>query len=101
MPTYNQIADYINNRRKALGDNNDIDVLKEFVDINLIYDPDKTDINELFVFGTDNGTGQDKNHFHCGFTSIRLLQQIKGSNGIRIISFRRNLSNNQIQLPFN
>ena len=37
MPTYNQIADYINNRRKALGDNNDIDALKEFVNKNLIY----------------------------------------------------------------
>ena len=23
------------------------------------------------------GTGQDNDHFHCGFTSIRLLQQIK------------------------
>ena len=56
MPTYNQIADYINNRRKALSDNNDIDALKKFVNKNLIYDPDKTDINELFVFGTDYGT---------------------------------------------
>ena len=55
MPTYNHIADYINNRLKALGDNNDIDALKRFVNKNLIYDPVKTDINELFVIGTDYG----------------------------------------------
>ena len=31
MPTYEQIANYINNRRRAIGDNNDIDKLKSYL----------------------------------------------------------------------
>ena len=41
--------------------------------------------NDLFVFGEDFGTGEDNDHFHCGFTTQKLLEQIeelKDENGL-------------------
>ena len=29
------------------------------------------------AFGVNYGSGKDNNHFHCGFTSVKLLEQIE------------------------
>ena len=59
--------------------------LKILLKNKFIYNSDGTPDNKLFVFGCDYGVGTDDDHFHCGFTSIKLLQQmekIKETNGI-------------------
>ena len=85
MPTYEQIVSYVSNRRRTIGHNNDIEKLKDFIIKKFIYNSDETPDNKPFVFGCDYGVGTDDDHFHCGFTSIKLLQQmeeITENNGI-------------------
>ena len=82
MPTLRQVQDYINNRRKKIGDNN-IPELKSFLD-SIQYNTETLD-NELFPFGIDLGTGSDESHFHLGFTSLKLLkncEKVTKDNGI-------------------
>jgi len=47
-------------------------VMKSFLDT-LQYNTNIPD-NELFPFGIDLGDGSDENHFHLGFTSLKLLK---------------------------
>ena len=72
MPTLRQVQDYIGNRRKKIGDNNNITELKSFLD-SIQYNTNTSD-NELFPFGIELGDGSDDFHFHLGFTSLKLLK---------------------------
>ena len=76
MPTYDQIANYFNNRRRAIGDNNDTDKLK-YLEKKIIYNPEETEDNKLFPFGMDYVIGTDTDRFHCGLTSVKLLQKLE------------------------
>lgn len=69
MPTLTQIQDYIKNRRKRIGDNNNIEELKEFVETGLDH--------EFLIFGEQYGDGSDEEPFHLGFTTKELLKQIE------------------------
>ena len=53
MPSLEQIQNYIRNRRYRIGELNDIDELKEFIQ-SLKYDDDLAD-DDIFVFGEDIG----------------------------------------------
>ena len=79
MPSLKQVQDYIKNRRAAIGDNNNIDELKEFLK-ELCYIDDVTPDSEFFQFGSDMGNGSDSEHFHLGFTSLQLLKNIEFLN---------------------
>ena len=78
MPTLEQIQTYIKNRRKMIGECNSIDMLNEYVS-KLHYNK-KTEFDQLFVFGDEIGNGTDENHFHLGFTSLKLLKRIDEFN---------------------
>lgn len=65
MPSLGQVQNSFRNRRARIGDNNNIDHLKAYVELN-IYD-DITADDELFVFGDSLGEGSDDEHFHLGF----------------------------------
>ena len=41
---------------------------------------DTTTEDQLFAFGADYGNGTDDYHFHCGFTSIKLLRLLEEIN---------------------
>ena len=76
---------YINNRRCRIFDNNNIDNLRKFIKKKLTYNPNTNTDDELFTFGVEYGRGTDDDHFHCGFTSVRLLEKlnkINSTNGI-------------------
>lgn len=75
MPSLKQIQDYIKNRRSQIGDYNNLDELKAYVDY-LIYNPDITNDDELFSFGEDLGIGSEESPFHLGFTSRKLLSNL-------------------------
>ena len=68
MPTLRQVQDYIGNRRKKIGDNNNIPELKSFLD-SIQYNTNTSD-NKLFPFGIELGDGSDDFYFHLGFTSL-------------------------------
>jgi hypothetical protein len=76
-PTLLQVQNYISNRRRAIGDNNNVADLSKYVKEKLIFDDEKTEEYELFVFGEKYGSGKDDDHFHLGFTSIGLLRQLE------------------------
>ena len=80
MPTYQQIKSYIDNRRRRIGENNDLEQLKAYINKHLTFQPGLSKDNELFTFGVDYGTGTDDDHFNCGLTSIKLLQQMEEIN---------------------
>ena len=61
MPSYEQIRNYIYNRKKLIGDNNDIDQLRDHL-LSLAYREDLSD-EEMFVFGQNLGNGDNDNHF--------------------------------------
>ena len=44
------------------------------------YQPDVTKNNDLFTFCVEYGTGTYLDHFHCGFTTVNLLQQLEQIN---------------------
>jgi hypothetical protein len=50
--------------------------LEKFVET-LQYKPGITEDGELFTFGVDLGDGSENDHFHLGFTSKKLLQNIQ------------------------
>ena len=76
MPTLKQIQDYINNRRKKIGDDNNIDQFKEFIS-SLEYVDGVTGDDELFTFGTSFGDGSGDDHFHLGLTSKKMLSRVE------------------------
>ena len=75
IPTLLQLQNYISNRRKDLGNENDVSEFSKYAK-SLTYRPDITSENSLFVFGPNFGNGSDENHFRCGFTSQKLLMQL-------------------------
>ena len=74
-PDLSQIQNYIKYRRYKMGDNNRIDDLNEYVR-GLKYIEGATEENQLFTFGNEIGDGTDEDHFHLGFTSLKLLKNI-------------------------
>jgi hypothetical protein len=76
MPKLKQVQDYINNRKRRIGDHNNLDELEEFVDT-LKYDEERTRNDEMFVFGSDLGDVRDDNPFSLAFTSYKLLRTIQ------------------------
>ena len=75
MPTLSQVQTYIKNRISAIGNNNNINELKQFLE-SIRYDPEKT-ADDLFPFGVQLGNGSDEEHFHLGFTGVKLLERLK------------------------
>ena len=76
MPSLEQVQTYIKNRRKEIGNNNDINQLSLYLN-DLKYEFDVTTDDALFTFGIELGDGSDQNHFHLGFTSVKLIKQIE------------------------
>ena len=72
MPTYEQIKNYVSNRRRAIGDSNDIENFKNYIEKKFIYNTEETADNKLFVLGSKYDIGTYMDHCHCGFTSIKL-----------------------------
>jgi hypothetical protein len=60
----NKFQDYINNRRRNICDNNNLE-LKSFVS-ELKYIDGATSENELFIFGAKFGDGSENDHFQLG-----------------------------------
>jgi hypothetical protein len=65
MPTLKQIQDFVSNRRRKIGDYNNMDELKSFIS-NLSYKEGVTEDHELFVFGAKLGDSSENNHFQLG-----------------------------------
>jgi hypothetical protein len=65
MPTLKQVQDFISNRKKRIGDSNNMEDLKAFIS-DLRYEDGFTQDNELFVFGDKFGDGSENNHFQLG-----------------------------------
>ena len=76
FPTLKQVQNYINYRRLKIGDNNNIEDLQDFLET-IQYEEGVTKDDEIFEFGTELGNGAEENHFHLGFTSLKLLQNVK------------------------
>ena len=74
MPTLSQVQTYIKNRISAIGNNNNINELKQFLE-SIRYDPEKT-ADDLFPFGVQLGNGSDEEHFHLGFTGAKLSERL-------------------------
>ena len=85
MPTYRQIVSYIDNRRRRSCDNNNLEVFQSYIEKRLTYQAGLTEDNELFTFSVEYGTGTDDNQFNCGFTSIKLLQQVEQINNTKVL----------------
>ena len=75
QPQLKQVQDYVNNRRKLIGDNANIDELKQYLDENLAYSTSNDD-HKTFSFGVELGDGSEQNHLHLSLTSPRLLRNI-------------------------
>jgi hypothetical protein len=73
MPTLKQVQNYVNNRRRRLGDYNNIDELKKIV-ADLDYDDGVTEDHELFTFGEKFGDGDENNHFQLGDFIFKIYQ---------------------------
>ena len=80
MPTLRQVQDYIHNRRRAIGDTNNIPDLEAFLSQSA-YVPGETPDHRLFTFGVQLGDGSDAEHFHLGMTSKTLLENITRASG--------------------
>ena len=75
MPTLKQIQNYISYRRSLIGDNNNIDVVNDFI---LKFKSENViDDNKMFVFGELLGRGDDNDHFQIFFTSKTLISRLK------------------------
>ena len=83
MPTLKQIQDYINNRKKKIGDDNNLNELKTFVE-QLKYVDDVTKDDDLFTFGEKFGDGSESEHFQLGFTSKKLLSRVESDGMFHI-----------------
>ena len=53
MPTYQQIKSYIENRRRRIGDNNNLEQLKAYINKHFTFQPGLSIDNELFTFEVD------------------------------------------------
>ena len=76
MPTLQQIQDYVNNRRKKICDENNLDDFQEYVKT-LKYKENVSKDNELFAFGEKIGNGSDGEHFQIGLTSKTMLSRVE------------------------
>jgi hypothetical protein len=76
MPTLVQVQDYINNRRRKICDENNLDDFKEYVKT-LKYQEGVTADHEMFVFGANLGTGNDGDHFQIGLTIKTMLSRVE------------------------
>ncbi len=74
MPSLLQVQTYVKNRRNRMGNNDDIESLREYLkEFRLRSDHGDHD---MFIFGCQLGDGSDEDHFHLGFTSRNLIRQI-------------------------
>ena len=76
MPTLKQIQDFISNRKKKIGDENNLDELQKFAD-GLKYVDGVTKDDDLFTFGTNYGDGSESSHFQLGLTSKTMLSRVQ------------------------
>ena len=76
MPSLKQVQRYLKYKRDLIGDNSNIDEIASYIE-QLKYVPLQTADDELIVFGCEIGNGSDSNHFHLGFSSIKLVRQIE------------------------
>jgi hypothetical protein len=77
LPTLGQIQDFVRNLRRKLGDTNNIEDVKSYVEKHG-YSPELSD-TDLYYFGVEYGNGIDDEHFHVGFTSKKMLARAKGA----------------------
>jgi len=69
MPTLQQVQDFINNRRKRIGEENNLDYLEAFVNENLKYQQGVTRDDQLYAFGENFGDGSESLRYQIGLTS--------------------------------
>jgi hypothetical protein len=79
-----QVQDFINNRRKRVGDENNLDELQKFVNENLKYQEGITKEDQLYAFGEKFGDGSDSSHFQLGLTSKTMMSRVE-LNGMFLV----------------
>jgi len=67
------VQDFINNRRRRIGDENNLDDLEAFVNENLKYQEGVTRDGQLYAFGENFGDGSESSHFQLGLTSKKMM----------------------------
>jgi hypothetical protein len=97
MPTLNQIQNYINYKRKQIGNANDMSLVSQYV-LNKEFS-DQIQDSSLFTFGCDFGDGTDKSHFHLGFTSKKLLMRLSEGVIFHLDATYKIITNWEVQLP--
>ena len=71
MPSLKKIQNYIFYRRRLIGDQNDIEVVSNYVQEHLY-----NESNGMFLYGSMLGNGTDSDHIQVSFTNKKLLSRV-------------------------